>query len=278
MMISSFKHRVPTAIAFVGLVASSLLVRAAAPLPTEDEPILLETLPVTGSHVPTNMDSIRAMLQTVDADALGGTLVKTNVLDALRKSLPAFSGNSNLGNTNANTASASTKGASRLSLRNLDTLVLLNGRRIATSATGALSGAGNFVDVNLIPFDAIDRIEVVTDGSSALYGSDAIGGVVNIILKSNYQGGRIGGHYGFSTRDGNYNDRSAYAFAGVGNDHVNITAGFDYSASKPLFQNQRPFSYPMFGKASTASGLVGTALLNPALNSPRERNPVGPAA
>ncbi|HYC95194.1 MAG TPA: TonB-dependent receptor, partial [Sphingomicrobium sp.] len=62
------------------------------------------------------------------------------------------------------------------------TLVLVNGRRIAPS------GTGNFVDVSLIPVTAVDRVEILTDGASAIYGSDAVGGVVNFILRDDFEG------------------------------------------------------------------------------------------
>ena len=76
------------------------------------------------------------------------------------------------------------------------TLVLLNGHRLAPSASGT------FVDVSQIPLAAIDRVEILTDGSSAIYGSDAVGGVVNIILKKDYQGADTSVRYGASTRGG----------------------------------------------------------------------------
>jgi iron complex outermembrane recepter protein len=69
------------------------------------------------------------------------------------------------------------------------TLVLINGRRIEISPAQAQGGSGSvFFDLNNIPFAAVDRVEVVSEGSSAVYGSDAIGGVVNVILKNDFEG------------------------------------------------------------------------------------------
>src|SRR5258708_5612149 len=76
------------------------------------------------------------------------------------------------------------------------TLVLLNGHRLAPS------GFGSFVDVSQIPLAAIDRVEILTDGSSAIYGSDAVGGVVNIILKKDYQGADTAVRFGAATGGG----------------------------------------------------------------------------
>ena len=87
--------------------------------------------------------------------------------------------------------------SSAVSLRGLgaeSTLTLLNGRRMAPSG-GAAFGA--ITDISGIPVGAIERIEIIPDGSSAIYGSDALGGVVNIILRRSFDGAEIGGSYGF---------------------------------------------------------------------------------
>jgi outer membrane receptor for ferrienterochelin and colicin len=69
--------------------------------------------------------------------------------------------------------------------------VLIDGRRVAFDPAES-TGGGQFVDLNMIPVAAIDRIEVLQDGASAIYGSDAVGGVINIILKKNYNGWEAG--------------------------------------------------------------------------------------
>ena len=82
---------------------------------------------------------------------------------------------------------ASTGGASFADLRGIGankTLVLLNGRRLANNAYDSSAP-----DLNMIPFAALERVEVLRDGASSLYGSDAVGGVINFITKKNYQGG-----------------------------------------------------------------------------------------
>jgi outer membrane receptor protein involved in Fe transport len=76
------------------------------------------------------------------------------------------------------------------------TLVLVNGRRIAPS------GTGSYVDVSMIPVSAIERVEILTDGASAIYGSDAVGGVVNFILRDNFKGIEPSVQFGTSTRGG----------------------------------------------------------------------------
>lgn len=101
------------------------------------------------------------------------------------------------GTTAAN--SSQTRGAA-FNLRGLGstaTLTLINGRRVATAGLG-----GGFVDISLLPLAAIDRIDVLSDGASALYGSDAIGGVVNILLRRDFDGAESTLRYGFTARGG----------------------------------------------------------------------------
>jgi iron complex outermembrane receptor protein len=91
-------------------------------------------------------------------------------------------------------------GATRINLRSLGvqrTLVLINGRRVVPGGLGASAA----VDLNTIPTEAIDRVEVLKDGASAVYGSDAIAGVVNIITRKSYTGTDLGAQYGSSTRN-----------------------------------------------------------------------------
>jgi iron complex outermembrane recepter protein len=262
----------------------------AAPAPTPAAPEkkeaapALETIVVTGSNVPTTPDAVAVPVSILGSDQIEQNGVTSNVLEVLRKSLPSFAGRSNAGNSNANNTNQNTAGGSQVQLRNLDTLVLINGRRVATSGINALGGK-SFVDINQIPTAAIDRIEVLTDGSSAIYGSDAIGGVVNIILKTNYKGAEVGGRYAGASGSGNYTEQSGYFVGGIDlAKNVNLTVSASSSHTDPLYQKDRPFSTPLTGRVSLVPGTVGANNLNPGailasnLNSPRERNPTGTAA
>src|SRR5215207_6083821 len=89
-------------------------------------------------------------------------------------------------------------GSAAVSLRGLgvnSTLVLVNGRRMTTYGL-ADDGSRTFVDLNSIPLELVERVEVLKDGGSAVYGADAVGGVVNIILRKNYTGATAGITYG----------------------------------------------------------------------------------
>jgi iron complex outermembrane receptor protein len=118
--------------------------------------------------------------------------------------------------------------------------VLLDGRRLPPSA---LSG-GQLVDLNNIPLAAIDRVDILKDGASALYGSDAIGGVVNVITKHDYNGVEIGGRVGFPTRSDSNDimEKRAYVVAGASTDNYSFFAGAQYYEMDPLLAKDRRIS------------------------------------
>jgi len=118
------------------------------------------------------------------------------------------------------------------------TLVLLNNRRVA--AHGLNGGA---VDVNQIPFAALERVEVLKDGASAIYGTDAIGGVINFITRTDYQGVGVSGFVDITERGDSPRYRAS-AIAGYGDlddQGFNIMASVSYSTAKALRGNQRDF-------------------------------------
>jgi len=123
----------------------------------------------------------------------------------------------NQGSVPKNFGAGFASGASGISLRGLgaaSTLVLLNGRRIAPFGL-ADDGQKVFSDLNLIPLDAVERIEILKDGGSAIYGSDAIAGVVNVILRKDYQGLAMNASYG-TTQYGNGQEKRASITGGFG--------------------------------------------------------------
>jgi len=270
----SIKGSLSAAIAF-----TSALSAFAQPAPGSgaDEVVTLDRFVVTGSNLATAVGAVP--VSTITSADIARAGIATNLLEVLRKQLPAFSGSGNIGLNNASTSNTNTYGGARLSLHNTGTLVLLNGRRVATNGANARSGS-SFVDVSLFPLSAIERVEVLTDGASAVYGSDALGGVVNVILKPSYNGSDFGGRYAFSTRDGDYSERSAYFVSGVQRGRLGVLVTGEYSKSTPLFQNDRGFSNTAL--TPSFSGVVGSGttayLLNPSINSPHEMVVTGPAA
>lgn len=152
------------------------------------------------------------------------------------------------------------------------TLVLIDGRR-QTSFPFPQNGFQSFVDLNSIPLAAVERIEVLKDGASSIYGSDAIAGVVNVILKDEYNGADLTGYYGISQRG----DDEVYHVSLVGgishqfseNSKFNIVATFDYYENSPIDADNRGFS------SNVNHSLRGPDLVNNLSFSPPAGNFIG---
>lgn len=270
---SSWKSVAALGLLLAGATMTTQAFAQAAPAAgadTDDKVLKLEKFEVTGSYIPIAGTATAIPVTTLDATAIAATGINSNVLEVLRKAAPQFSGNGNLGNTNANISSGATGGGAQLAFRNTQTLVLINGRRSAYAPILA-SGGSQFVDVNLFPISAIEKIEILQDGASAIYGTDAVSGVVNIILKSDYKGAELGGIYSFTDNKGNYAERKAWVVAGAGNEKTNVTVSGEWTKLDPLFQYEREFSNPAYG-TGTFAGIVSIGsrffVLKPGLNAP----------
>ncbi len=237
---------------------------------TDDVVELEKRVVTTGSYIPTAGETPVAPVTFITQNDIKVSGVSSSLLEVIRKTTPQFVGNSNLGQSNGNIASGATGGGSFISLRNTRTLVLINGRRAAISPIAG-SGGFNNVDVNTIPVSAVERIEVLNDGASAVYGADATSGVVNIILKKNFQGAEISGRYSFSDNDGNYEERNVSAAVGASSGKTSITVTAEWNKLDPLFQKERDFSNPSYGTPSFAGVInIGSKyyVLKPGLNAP----------
>ena len=176
----------------------------------------------------------------------------------MQKRNPDFQGAGNLGQTNANIASGSTLGGTIIQIRGFPTLILYEGRRIVDSAAIS-SGGFQFTDVSLFPAALVSRIEVLKDGASAIYGSEAVGGVVNIFTKDDFQGAELGFRYG-TALDEAVAERRGYAIAGVGNDTTQITVGMQYYEIDPLFSRQKDYSAVVVPGSVNYGGHVGDSV------------------
>ena len=139
-----------------------------------------------------------------------------------------------------NNQDSTANGAASVSLRGLGadaTLVLVNGRRVAVSSF-AESITTNFVDINAIPVVAIERLEVLKDGASAVYGSDAVAGVINVVLRKDYDGAELSTTYGATTESGNDEFRASGIW-GVNGEDSNITVILDYYRNSTLENKER---------------------------------------
>jgi iron complex outermembrane receptor protein len=211
-----------------------------APISTTAE---VERVIVTGSNIPTAEETGPNPVDTYrpsDIEKLG----IRNATD-LQTFLPQESGSTvNLNMSNGD-------GTVQVNLRGpfpKETLVLVDGKRVAF---GSLAGAGSSqgVDINLIPFPMIDHIDILKDGASAVYGSDAITGVVNFFLIHKFRGLEIGGSYG-NTNLGASNDMGeweAWLKAGTGDDKTDIVVIADFwERTGGLFSRDRDLSANAF--------------------------------
>jgi iron complex outermembrane receptor protein len=194
----------------------------------------LERIEVTGSSIKRISSEGALPVQIITAKEIARTGA-TSVSDVLRN-LPAMQG-FQIADTAVGTNSGGNSNANIHDIGTQYTLVLLNGRRIAPT------GAGSTVNLNSIPMSAIDRIEVLTDGASALYGSDAIAGVVNFVLKKNHQGGNVTVS-GMVPLEGG--GKSAYASAtyGIGDvdkDRFNVLLNYRHDVQQQLKATDRSF-------------------------------------
>src|SRR5512134_2886686 len=161
----------------------------------------LDEIVVTGSRIARGSDfESPSPVLTLDRESIEKTGYPN--LQQLLEKLPA--NGAGAFSTRGNNQDSTANGAASISLRGLGadaTLVLVNGRRVAISSF-AESVPTNFVDINTIPVSAIERIEVLKDGASAVYGSDAVAGVVNIILRDDFEGAEITAGGGWTTESG----------------------------------------------------------------------------
>jgi iron complex outermembrane receptor protein len=198
-----------------------------------DQPVTMEKFIVTGSYLPpsaTVTASPIVTIQSADVGMSGGS----DPLQLLRELTPYFAGNNNIGTESDNGYA----GESNVALRNLDTLVLIDSQRMVQSPFSNTSGGTPAVDLNAIPTAMIDHIDILKDGASTIYGSDAIGGVVNIILKQNYNGFETGARLGQSY-DGNYETRELYFVGGFSEPGFSMTVGAQHFENTGLLTTAR---------------------------------------
>jgi iron complex outermembrane receptor protein len=210
-----------------------------------------ELIMVTGSFVRRSENfsspSPLAVIDSVAIDAIGaksiGDITQTLTINTGAENTPdAFTQNA-------------TAGTSNINLRGLgvsSTLVLLNSKRQVVTAQPNNSGV-NFVDTSsLIPMIALNRMEIVKDGASALYGSDAVAGVVNFITKSDYEGMQVSLDY----QDGAHGDNKEYTVQGLWgsvSDDSSLMAAISYTNRSPMFTGDRRLSRPQDDTSSLGS-------------------------
>lgn len=195
----------------------------------------LEKVVVTGSNIKRLAAEQATPVQVIDRAQLAN-LGATNAGEVLREISANTAGSYN------ESAINNQSGAAGVSLRGLgqkSTLVLINGRRMANHAI-AQNGQDTFVDLNAIPRSAIERIEVLKDGASAIYGSDAIAGVVNVVLRKNMQQVEVGASTGKATQGG-LAEHTLNVAGGFSAGNFRALAVVDYFHRDMLLMSDRPW-------------------------------------
>jgi iron complex outermembrane recepter protein len=233
---------------------------------------------VTGSNIPTAEEPGPNPVDTYRP----GDIEKLGIRNStdLQTFLPQEAG----GTVNLNISNGG-DGTVQLNLRGLlpkETLILIDGKRVASGSLGGAGGSGG-VDINLIPFPMIDHIDILKDGASAVYGADAVAGVVNFFLIHKFRGLEIGGSYG-NTNLGASNEMGeweAWLKAGTGDDKTDIVVIADFwertgalfSCDRDISSNGNFIRFGGFdGRSGNFPGRVGDFRLLPSLffsaNSP----------
>jgi iron complex outermembrane recepter protein len=220
----------------------------------QKESVELDRITVTGSRIPRSIDVEgaapvltldRAQIEQTGLTSVGDILFNLTATDggALR---------------NITTGTNGSDGTQNVSMRGLGanrTLVLVNGRRWV----GDISGTGS-TDLNTIPTSVVERIEVLKDGASAIYGSDAIAGVINVITRKNIDGAEATAYFGgYAKGDG---VQEAYDFTiGASSERMSAVIGISYTQQDPVFAGDRKIArVPVFGGGDELSGgLFGSA-------------------
>jgi iron complex outermembrane receptor protein len=225
-------------IGFFSIATSALAQQTVAPEENnkKDEPTQkVQRVTITGSNIKRIQVETASPILVITREEItrGGATSLTEVLRDVAQ---------NIGGQNENRTNGFTAGASSLNLRGIGsqaTLTLINGRRLAAYAQPEFQST--FVDLNSIPVGAVERIEIMKDGASAIYGAEAMAGVVNIILRSNYEGAEISGSYGQAQVGDGQQARSSvsYGFGNLAADRFNVYATIDVRRRKPMFLSNR---------------------------------------
>ena len=219
-------------LALIGGMTATVL-NAPFTFASEEDGAKVERIAVTGSRIKRADMETASPVSVIDASAIisSGAI---SVDEVLQKMTSAGGAMTNAGINNGS------GGNTRINLRGLGTnrtLVLVNGRRMIASGTGAASS----VDLNTIPVSMIQRVEVLKDGASAIYGTDAIAGVVNVILKRDFEGFEVNVQTGISA-EGDADETTIDMTLGNTFDKGNLVFGAQYTKRGEASQADRGFS------------------------------------
>lgn len=207
----------------------------------EEKTVKLEKFVVTGSYIPTTETAFNAGVSPVVR--LDRKVIDESGLSTTSELLQKITASNGGAIPISNNATGFTPAASSVSLRGLGpeaTLVLINGRRVSPYPVGA-GGTTAFVDLNSIPLSAVESIEVLKDGASALYGADAVAGVVNIKMRRGIDGTEMNVSYGNTTNKDSA-EVMASIISGAQTDRANVLVGFNYYTKAAIMNRDRKYS------------------------------------
>jgi len=237
------------AVIFLGIATASA---------AEEEAPPLEEVVITGTSIKRINAETALPVQVLKAQDIERTGASTaEELMRTISSVDSAGSRSAASNTGAQTGAIST-----ISLRGLTsarTLVLIDGKRSTVYGGSSAGAAGSSVDISSIPVSMIERVEVLKDGASAIYGSDAIAGVVNFILKKSFQGVEVTAEGGTPTHSGGGTEEKVSALAGMGDvktDRYNVELGLNFEHQNALMGSDRAFATrvsPGYGNDVTSS-------------------------
>jgi len=231
----------------MGAVATASVYTAPASAQDQTADDNTQTVTVTGSRIRRVDTETAAPVFVLDTTAIQNSGVST--LGDLIQRIPSISGAA----TNPQVNNGGGTGESNVELRGLGaqrTLVLLNNRRIGILGNTTTSA----VDINMIPINLVERVEVLKEGAGAVYGSDAIAGVVNFITKKDWNGADIDVQYGKTTRNDGARRTASLSFGETG-DKLSILIGGNYNKQEGVSAGNRDFSKFALYLYRTSSGL-----------------------
>lgn len=203
-----------------------------------DEKVLEEVV-VTGSNLGAAVDPVSPVQAytraQIDQTGLGTVAA---FIQSLPQNFGGGKSDATVGNLTGGVGVNASNGAA-VNLRGVGSnasLVLINGRRLAAADLD-----GDFIDISMIPLAALDRVEVVTDGASAIYGSDAVGGVVNFVMRRDFEGAETRVRYG-SVTDGSHHDIQAAQTFGHAWDGGSALLSYEFENSTPLNASDRRYT------------------------------------
>jgi iron complex outermembrane recepter protein len=233
-----FQHK-KMASAFA-MAFGSLTIAVSAPALAQQTPTevkKIERIEITGSNIRRTDTETVAPVSIITREQIERSGAAT-IAEVLRN-IPSNSG----GSYNESFSNSFAPGASGLSLRGLGqkaTLVLINGRR-TTGYGFAQNLQDSFVDINSIPSSAVERVEILLDGASAIYGSDAIAGVVNIILRKDFKGVELSGAVGRFEGKNDFTFNATGGFGDIAADRYNVVGVFDFYKRDLLLLSETKF-------------------------------------